>query len=63
VHREYFAEKVSIFCERLPVGKQRFVVDLEPRFSGTYTLNPVRVEEMYFPVLYGRNEVKKVSVE
>ncbi|MDX2072433.1 MAG: carboxypeptidase-like regulatory domain-containing protein [Haliscomenobacter sp.] len=62
VHREYFAEKVSIFCERLPIGKQRFVVDLEPRFSGTYTLNPVRVEEMYFPVLYGRNGVEKVLI-
>lgn len=62
VHREYFAEKVSIFCERLPIGKQRFVVDLEPRFSGTYTLNPVRVEEMYFPVLYGRNGVEKVQI-
>lgn len=62
VHREYFAEKVSIFCERLPVGKQRFVVDLEPRFSGSYTLNPVRVEEMYFPVLYGRNGVGKVQI-
>lgn len=63
VHREYFAEKVSIFCERLLVGKQRFEVDLEPRFSGTYTLNPVRVEEMYFPVLYGRNAVEKVSIK
>ncbi|WP_373549835.1 carboxypeptidase-like regulatory domain-containing protein [Haliscomenobacter sp.] len=62
VHREYFAEKVSIFCERLPIGKQRFVVDLEPRFSGTYTLNPVRVEEMYFPVLYGRNGVEKLQI-
>lgn len=63
VHREYFAEKVSVFCERLPIGKQRFVVDLESRFSGTYTLNPVRVEEMYFPVLYGRNGVEKVSIK
>jgi len=63
VHREYFADRVSIFCERLPVGKQRFTVDLEPGFSGTYTLNPVRVEEMYFPVLYGRNGVERVSVK
>lgn len=63
VHREYFADKVSIFCERLPIGKQSFTIDLEPRFSGTYTLNPARVEEMYFPVLYGRNSVEKVSVK
>lgn len=63
VHREYFADKVSIFCTRLTAGKQRFTVDLEPRFTGTYTLNPVRVEEMYFPVLYGRNGVEKVSIK
>ena len=62
VHREYFAEKVSIFCEHLPVGKHRFVVNLEPRYSGAYTLNPVRVEEMYFPTLYGRNSVETLKI-
>jgi alpha-2-macroglobulin len=63
VHREYFPEKVSIFCEKLPIGQHHFAINLEPRFSGAYTLNPVRVEEMYFPVLYGRNAVGSVKIK
>lgn len=63
IHREYFVEKVSIFCEQLPIGKHRFIIELEPRFSGRYTLNPVHVEEMYFPVLYGRNGVSTVAIK
>ncbi|MBK9491765.1 MAG: hypothetical protein IPO07_25435 [Haliscomenobacter sp.] len=64
VHREYFAEKkVSIFALKIcRWGNNRFVVNLEPRYSGTYTLNPVRVEEMYFPVLYGRNSVETLKI-
>ncbi len=63
VHREYFKDRAAIFCERLPVGKYTFSIPLEPRFTGRFTLNPARVEQMYFPVFYGRNEVEKVVVE
>ncbi len=63
VHREYFKDRTAIFCERLPVGKYTFSIPLEPRFTGRFMLNPARVEQMYFPVFYGRNEVKRVEVE
>ncbi|MCC6281814.1 MAG: hypothetical protein IT262_14495, partial [Saprospiraceae bacterium] len=63
VHREYFKDRTAIFCERLPVGHYTFKIPLEPRFTGRFTLNPARVEQMYFPVFYGRNVVKKVEVE
>lgn len=63
VHREYFKDRTAIFCEQLPVGNYVFEIALEPRFTGRFTLNPVRVEQMYFPVFYGRNEVKRVDVE
>lgn len=62
VHREYFKDRTSIFCERLETGDYTFRIELEPRFTGTFTLNPARAEQMYFPVFYGRNEVKKVQV-
>ena len=62
VHREYFREKTAIFCEQLEPGSYAFHIDLEPRFTGNYTLNPVRVEEMYFPVFYGRNGVKQIKI-
>lgn len=62
VHREYFKEKISIFCRKLKEGKYTFSVKLMPRFDGLYTLNPARAELMYFPVFYGREELKKVKV-
>ncbi len=62
-HREYFKNRVAIFCEDLPVGKYTFTIPLEPRFSGTYTLNPTKAKQMYFPIFYGRNEMGKVEIK
>ena len=55
VYREYFKEKTVIFSEKLPVGTYQFTVPLLPRFTGKYTLNPVKVELMYFPVVNANN--------
>lgn len=63
VHREYFKEKTSIFCRQLTQGTYTFTIELEPRFSGDYTLNPAKVEQMYFPVFHGRNGVKEVKID
>lgn len=61
-HREYYKEKVAIFCNRLRKGTHTFTVKLLPRYTGSYHLNPARAELMYYPVFYGRNEMKKCSV-
>ncbi len=58
VHREYFKEKVSIFCRKLKQGKYEFTVNLIPRYDGKYSLNPAKAEMMYFPVFYGREGMK-----
>lgn len=63
VHREYFKEKTSIFCERLKKGNYRFEIRLLPRYSGKYRLNPAKAELMYLPTFYGNNEMKKIVVE
>jgi uncharacterized protein YfaS (alpha-2-macroglobulin family) len=63
VHREHFKQKVSIFCSSLPKGDYTFTVSLLPRYSGRYTLNPAKAEMMYFPVFYGREEMKKVRID
>ncbi|RCH56360.1 hypothetical protein DJ568_00425 [Mucilaginibacter hurinus] len=62
VHREYFKEKVSIFCRRLKQGTHQFTVKLMPRYDGEYTLNPAKAELMYFPVFYGREGIRKVVI-
>ncbi|RZM27743.1 MAG: hypothetical protein EOO88_11645 [Pedobacter sp.] len=61
-HREYFKNKTSIFCAKLKQGKYTFNVQLMPRYSGSYTLNPAKAELMYFPVFYGREGMKKVGI-
>jgi uncharacterized protein YfaS (alpha-2-macroglobulin family) len=62
VHREYFKEKVSIFCRKLKQGKYTYTINLMPRLHGKYTLNPAKAEMMYFPVFYGREGMKKVVI-
>ncbi|TND05067.1 MAG: large extracellular alpha-helical protein [Bacteroidetes bacterium] len=62
-HREQFKNKTSIFCESLPEGKHTFYIPLQPRYSGTYTLNAAKAEMMYFPVFYGRCGQKKTIIK
>ena len=61
-HREHFKNETAIFCEDLPRGNYIFEIDLMPRYSGIYTLNPAKVELMYFPVFNGNNELRKLKV-
>ena len=62
-HREYFKNKLSIFCQGLAKGRHVFIVQLMPRYTGTYQLNPAKAELLYFPVLYGREGEKRVGIE
>ena len=62
VHKEFFKDKVAMFIETLPKGKYIYEIELEPRYNGTYTLNPTKVELMYFPTFFGRNEMKGVKI-
>ncbi|MCG8580709.1 MAG: hypothetical protein MI866_12365, partial [Bacteroidales bacterium] len=62
-HREYYKEKVNIYYQNLKPGQRSIEIQLVPRFTGSFTINPAKMESMYFPVLYGRNKTKKVKVE
>jgi hypothetical protein len=62
-HREYFKNMTSIFCEHLSKGNYHFEIDLIPRYTGKYTLNPARVELMYFPVFNANNEIRHVVIK
>lgn len=61
-HREYFKEKTVVFCEKLPVGNYQFHIELLPRYTGAYILNPAKVEMMYLPVINANNDLRKVSI-
>lgn len=62
VHREYFKNKVSIFCSRLTKGSYTFSISLLPRYRGIYHINPARAEMMYFPTFYGREGMKITEI-
>ncbi|MEM6261069.1 MAG: carboxypeptidase regulatory-like domain-containing protein [Bacteroidota bacterium] len=62
-HTEYRKHKATLYFHRLLTGRYTFRIKLEPRFTGTYHLNPAMIEQMYLPVKYGRNGVKKVNVK
>jgi TonB-dependent SusC/RagA subfamily outer membrane receptor len=63
VHREYLRHQVGIFIDKLPVGRHTFQVALQPRYQGSYTLNPARAELLYFPTKFGRTASKRVVVQ
>ncbi len=63
VHREYHHHKVNIYCEHLEKGTYTYRIPLLPRFTGSYTLNPAVASCMYFPVLTGREGLKRVKIQ
>ena len=63
IHREHFKEKVVIFSNKLPKGEHQFTIELIPRYTGRYTLNPAKAELMYFPTFYGNERLKTVEIE
>jgi TonB-dependent SusC/RagA subfamily outer membrane receptor len=63
VHREFYKNQVAIFCQRLPKGEYSFDIELLPRFTGNYILNPAKVELMYFPTFNANNEMKRVVIK
>lgn len=62
-HREYFKNETAVFCENLRKGKYSFEIRLIPRYTGSYSLNPAKVELMYFPVFRGNNGIKRIRIK
>ncbi len=62
-HREYYKERVVIFCTRLAKGGHEFTIELNPRYSGSVHQNPARAELMYFPTVFGRTAVRNYNID
>ena len=63
MHKEFLKNKMVLFAETLAKGDHIFTVELEPRYNGSYTLNPAKAALMYFPIFFGRNEMKRVVIK
>ena len=62
-HREYFKNKAVIFFEYLPKGNYNIELNLISRFSGTFTLNPAKIELMYYPTFSANNVSKVINIK
>ena len=62
-HTEFFRDRAVLFFRSLPTGTHTFKISLQPRFTGNFTRNPARMEQMYFPVFYGCNRLEKVEIK
>jgi TonB-dependent SusC/RagA subfamily outer membrane receptor len=60
--REYLKDKTIIFLEKMEPGKHVYVIQLQPRFTGRFSLNPARAELMYFPTIYGRDNLNRIRI-
>ncbi|MGL4631747.1 MAG: hypothetical protein ACRCVT_11125, partial [Leadbetterella sp.] len=62
-YKEQLEQGTNFYFEHLGVGVYDLNIKLTPRFKGTYTLNPAKVELMYFPTFYGRESLKQVNIK
>ena len=44
-------------------GEYNDEIEIEPGYSASYSLSPVKAELMYFPVFYGRNNIKNLTIK
>lgn len=62
-HREFYRDHVAIFMTHVKPGRKKFEIDLVPRFSGKFVLNPARVSLMYFPTISSNDRLKEVYIK
>jgi alpha-2-macroglobulin len=62
LYKGFYKDRVIVFAESLAKGVHEFEIELEPRYRGYYTLNPAKAELMYYPIFFGRNEMKRVEI-
>ncbi len=62
-HVEYLYNQINIYYTQINRGDKTISFELIPRFSGEFQLNPAKVELMYFPTHFGREKLKKVTIQ
>lgn len=62
-HTEFYKDHVSIFFENIKPGNYEYEIDLLPRYTGKYAINPAKAELMYFPVFSSNNALKQMIIK
>lgn len=61
-YRECHKDKVVIYCRSLSQGTHKFTIPVMPRFRGSYTMNPARMDLMYFPAISANSAMQRVVI-
>ncbi len=61
-HREFFRDHVAIFLRHADPGQRSFWIELMPRFTGRFVVNPAKVSLMYFPLVYSNDALKRLNI-
>jgi uncharacterized protein YfaS (alpha-2-macroglobulin family) len=62
-YTEQYKNKQNYYFTKIYAGKYRYEIELTSTFAGKFSLNPAKIELMYFPVFFGREEEKSVVIE
>lgn len=62
-HTEFYKNHISIFFDSLRPGNYEFEIELLPRYTGKYTINPAKAELMYFPLFSSNNALKQIVIK
>jgi uncharacterized protein YfaS (alpha-2-macroglobulin family) len=54
---------VAIYCDYLDSGSHTFYIELLPKYPGTYTMNPAKVELMYEPAVNANSDLKTIRIK
>ncbi len=63
LHTEYLKDRMVFFTDKLNTGKYTYSIELECRYTGSYTINPAVASLMYFPTFYGNNTLEKKRIK
>lgn len=62
-YTEQYKNKQNYYFSKILAGKYRYEIELTSTFAGKFSLNPAKIELMYFPVFFGREGEKSVVIE
>ena len=61
-HREFYRDRVAIFLRQADPGQRSFKIELMPRFTGKFVINPAKVSLMYFPTVYSNDALRQLII-
>ena len=61
-HREFYRDHVAIFLRHADPGQRSFKIELMPRFTGKFVVNPAKVSLMYFPAVYSNDALRQLII-